>query len=78
LQASPPPLRRCERSQFIYSLILLASAAISTLLSLSPLTTLSRLAIGDAYTSGWNVAVFAAFLAGLYFLLLKTSRRLMV
>jgi ABC-2 type transport system permease protein len=71
-------LKDRERSQFIYSLILLASAAISTLLNLSPITTLSRLAIGDAYTSGWNVAVFAAFLAGLYFLLLKMSRRLMV
>jgi ABC-2 type transport system permease protein len=71
-------LKDRERSQFIYSLILLASAATSTLLSLSPITTLSRLAIGDAYTSGWNVAVFAAFLAALYFLLLKMSRRLMV
>ena len=71
-------LKDRERSQFIYSLILLASAAISTLLNLSPITTLSRLAIGDAYTNGWHVAVFAVFLAGLYFLLLKMSRRLMI
>jgi ABC-type Na+ efflux pump permease subunit len=71
-------LKDRERSQFIYSLMLLAAAAISTLLNLSPITTMSRLAIGDAYTSGWNVAVFAAFLAGLYLLLSKTSRRLLV
>ncbi len=71
-------LKDRERSQFIYSLILLAAAAISTLLNISPITTLSRLAVGDAYTSGWNVAVFAALLAGLYLLLLKMSRRLLV
>jgi ABC-2 type transport system permease protein len=71
-------LKDRERSQFIYSLILLVAAAMSTLLNLSPITTLSRLAIGDHYTNGWNVAMFAAFLAGLYFLLLKMSRRLMV
>lgn len=67
-----------ERSQFIYSLLLLAGAGISTLLNTSPITALSRLAIGDAYTSGWNVAVFAAFLAALYFLLTKMSRRLLM
>jgi ABC-2 type transport system permease protein len=71
-------LRDRERSQFIYSLMLLAAAAISTLLNLSPVTTMSRLAIGDAYTSGWNVMVFAAFLAVLYFVLSITSRRLLV
>ncbi len=69
-------LKDRERSQFIYSLSLLAATAISTLLNVSPITTLSRLAIGDAYTSGWNVAIFAVFLAGLYFLLMKLSRRL--
>jgi ABC-type Na+ efflux pump permease subunit len=71
-------LKDRERSQFIYSLILLAAAAISTLLNISPITTMSRLAIGDHYTNGWDVAMFAAFLAGLYLLLLKLSRRLMV
>jgi len=71
-------LKDRERSQFIYSLILLAGAAISTLLDVSPIKTLSRLAIGDHYTSGWDVAVFAVFLTALYILLLKTSRRLMV
>lgn len=66
-----------ERSQFIYSLLLLAGVGISTLLNISPITTLSRLAVGDAYTGGWNVMVFAVAFAGLYFLLLRFSRRLM-
>lgn len=67
-----------ERSQFIYSLMLLAGAAISILLNLSPITTLSRLAIGDYFTNGWNVALFAIFLATLYWLLHKLSHRLVV
>lgn len=71
-------LKDRERSQFIYSLILLASAAISTLLNISPITVMSRLAVGDAYTNELNIVVFAAFLAGLYFVLSKTSRRLLV
>jgi hypothetical protein len=71
-------LKDRERSQFIYSLSLLAMTVVSALLNISPITTLSRLAIGDAYTSGWSVMLFAAFLAGLYFLLLKLSRRLMI
>jgi ABC-2 type transport system permease protein len=71
-------LKDRERSQFIYSLLLLAAAAISTLLKVSPITTLSRLAIGDSFTSGWDVAVFAAFLTVLYLILLKMSRRLVV
>lgn len=71
-------LKDRERSQFIYSLMLLTAAAISTLLNLSPIVTLSRLALGDAYTSGWNVAIFAMCLAGLYLVLSKTSRNLLV
>jgi ABC-type Na+ efflux pump permease subunit len=65
-----------ERSQFIYSLMLLAAAAIGIILNTSPITTLSRLAIGDYYTGGWNVAIFAIFLAGLHLLLMKLSHRL--
>jgi len=71
-------LKDRERSQFVYSLMLLTAAALSTLLNLSPIVTLSRLALGDIYTSGWNVAIFALFLAGLYLLLSKTSRRLLI
>jgi len=71
-------LKDRERSQFIYSLMLLTAAAVSTLLHLSPIITLSHLALGDAYTSGWNVVIFAMFLAGLYLALSKTARRLLV
>lgn len=70
-------LKDRERSQFIYSLILLASAAISTLLNISPITAISRFAIGDAYTSGLNIIIFALFLGGLSLLLSKLSRRLL-
>lgn len=65
-----------ERSQFIYALMLLTAIALSNLLNVSPITTLSRLAIGDYYTSGWMVAVFGIFLMALYLLLQKVSRRL--
>lgn len=71
-------LKDRERSQFIYSLTLLVATGIGTLLNVSPITIISRLGIGDYYTSGWNVAVFAVFLAALYLLLLKTSRRVIV
>lgn len=67
-----------ERSQFIYALMLLAGVAVSSLLNFSPLTTLSRLAIGDHYISGWNVSVFAVLLMGLYLMLQMVSRRLRV
>lgn len=71
-------LKDRERSQFIYSLTLLAAAAISTLLNISPVTTLSRLAVGDHYTSGWDVLVLAGVLAGLVLLLSKLTRRLVM
>jgi ABC-2 type transport system permease protein len=71
-------LKDRERSQFIYALMLLAAVAISNLLNLSPIITLSRLAIGDHFISGWNVVVFAIFLTGLYLLLWKVSRRILV
>ncbi|MGB8215069.1 MAG: ABC transporter permease [Anaerolineales bacterium] len=66
-----------ERSQFIYSLALLAGAAGSTLLGFSPIQTLARLAVGDFYAGGWNVAIFAAFLALLWLLLWKVAHRIM-
>lgn len=65
-----------ERSQFIYSLLLLAMVGVSTMLDLSPITVISRLAIGDAYTNGWNVFVFGLFFALLFGFLLRVSRRL--
>jgi ABC-2 type transport system permease protein len=71
-------LRDRERSQFIYALVLISALAISNLLHVSPIITLSRLAIGDPFVSGWNVILFAIFLAGLYLLLRKVSHRIMV
>jgi len=71
-------LKDRERSQFIYALLLLAGVAISNLLNLSPIIILSRLAIGDHFVSGWNVALFAIVLTGLYLLLWKVSRRIVV
>jgi ABC-type Na+ efflux pump permease subunit len=67
-----------ERSQFVYALILLVGVAMSNLLNLSPIVTLSRLAIGDHFISGWNVVLFAVFLAGMYMFLSKVSHRMMV
>jgi ABC-type Na+ efflux pump permease subunit len=71
-------LKDRERSQFIYALMLLAAVAVSNLLDLSPIITLSRLAIGDHFISGWNVLSFAIFLTGLYLLLWKVSRRIVI
>ncbi len=65
-----------ERSQFVYSLTLLSSVAVSTLLDISPIKTLSRLAIGDPYTGGLNVAFFLVPLCILCLILWLTSRRL--
>ena len=65
-----------ERAQFVYSLVLLAAVAISTLLGLSPVQTISRLAIGDYYTTGWNVALVSLFLAVLFLLLSRIAHRL--
>lgn len=69
-------LRDRERSQFFYSLLLLAVTGIGTLLDISPIKTISRLGIGDPFTNGLDVALFAALLVALYFILVKTSRRM--
>jgi ABC-type Na+ efflux pump permease subunit len=66
-----------ERSQFVFSLLLLAGAGGSYFLDLSPLKTVARLAIGDYYTNGLQVVIFAIFLGGLGLLLLRFSRRLL-
>ena len=71
-------LKDRERSQFIYTLLLLAGVVLSNLLNLSPIITLSRLAIGDHFIEGWNVALFAIFLTGLCLLLWNVSRRIVV
>jgi len=66
-----------ERSQFIYSLLLLAGVSLSTILNISPITVISRFAVGDAYTSPLHLIVFGVTFAGLYLFLLSVSRRLM-
>ena len=71
-------LKDRERSQFIYAIMLLAAVAMGSLLDLSPIITLSRLAIGDPFASGWNIMPFAIFLTGLYLLLRKASRQVIV
>jgi ABC-type Na+ efflux pump permease subunit len=71
-------LKDRERSQFIYSLALLAATGIGTLLDISPVKTISRLGIGDPYTNGWNVVVFGIVLLVLYLFLVKASRRVIV
>ncbi len=70
-------LKDRERSQFIYALILLAAMAISSLLNLSPIVTLSRLAVDDHFVSGWNILPFALVLVGLYLSLAKVSRHVL-
>jgi ABC-2 type transport system permease protein len=64
-----------ERSQLVYSMGVLIAASASYLVDLSPFRTLSRLAINDAYTGLWQVAVFALFLVLLIILLLQAGRR---
>lgn len=66
-----------ERSQFTYALMLLGGVALGNFLNISPITTLSRFAIGDHYVNGWSVIVYVVFLGGLYFLLQKISRRIL-
>ncbi len=68
-------LKDRERSQFIYSLMLLVATSIGTLLDISPIKTISRLGIGDVYTGGWDVAMFVVLLAALCLALMKVSRR---
>jgi ABC-type Na+ efflux pump permease subunit len=66
-----------ERSQFVFSLVLLAAAGASYLVHLSPVQVIARLAVGDYATNGWNVALFGLVLAGLAVILLRTTRRLL-
>ena len=65
-----------ERTQFIYSLGLVAAMAISTLLGFSPVTILARLATGDPFIGGWQVAAFALLLGVMWIILPRISRHL--
>jgi ABC-2 type transport system permease protein len=66
-----------ERSQFVFSLVLLAAAGLSYLVDLSPVQIVARLAVGDYATNGWDVALFGLALAGLGYILFNSSRRLL-
>ncbi|MEW5871481.1 MAG: ABC transporter permease [Chloroflexota bacterium] len=64
-----------ERSQFVYSLSIMAVTSLSYLLDVSPVKTLSRLAVGDYATHAADLLGFAAFLALLLALLTLAARR---
>lgn len=64
-----------ERSQFVYSLLVLVGASASYLLDVSPIKTITRLAIGDYFTGAAQVAVFALTLAALMLALWIGVRR---
>ncbi|MBI5302134.1 MAG: ABC transporter permease [Chloroflexi bacterium] len=51
-----------ERSQFVYSLLILASTSISYAFDASPIKTMTRLASGDYYTGARDVIGFAVTL----------------
>jgi hypothetical protein len=54
-----------EQAQFVYALGLIGIIALGYLVSASPLTTISRLAIGDVYTGVGNVLVFVGVLGAM-------------
>lgn len=64
-----------EQSQFVYSLFLLAATSVSYMLDASPLKTITRLAIGDAFTGGANILVFAGVLGVMGVALIVATRR---
>jgi ABC-2 type transport system permease protein len=63
-----------ERSQFVFSLALLAVTSLSFILNFSPIQTISRLAIGDYYTGPLDVLAFGAVLAVLMIGMLRATR----
>lgn len=67
-------LRDRERSQFIYSLVILAVVGLSTVADASPIRLMMTLASGDVYASGWQVLLYgAAFVALLFALRYRTG-----
>ena len=67
-----------EQAQFVYALLLIGGMGASFLLGVSPLTTIARLAIGDAFTGGgnvlWYVAALGVMMLGLQFALTQRAR----
>lgn len=64
-----------ERSQFVYALFVLVAASASYLFDLSPIKTLTRLAIGDVFTSAANVAGFAGLFGLMLAAFFLTTKR---
>jgi ABC-2 type transport system permease protein len=64
-----------EQSQFVYSLFILAATSVSYMLDASPLKTITRLAIGDAFTGVANILVFAGVLRVMGVALILGTRR---
>jgi ABC-type Na+ efflux pump permease subunit len=64
-----------EQAQFVYALLLMGLVGASFLAGFSPLTTISRLAIGDVYTGAGNVLVFVGVLLVMLVVLSLTLRR---
>ena len=69
-------LRDRERAQFVYSIGLLGTVAVSTLLNLSPIGLVTRLATGDAFTSLTEVLIYSALVLILLFVFFRATRRL--
>ncbi len=69
-------LKDRERSQFLYSILVLLSASLSYLFDLSPIALVTRLATGDYYTGAAQVALYAGLLVVLMGTFFATSERL--
>ncbi|MFN8597875.1 MAG: ABC transporter permease [Anaerolineae bacterium] len=69
-------LRDRERAQFVYSIALLGTVAVSTLLNLSPIGLLNRLATGDAFTGLTEVLIYGVIVLALLFVFFRATRRL--
>jgi ABC-type Na+ efflux pump permease subunit len=65
-----------ERSQFMYSLIILIAVSASYALHASPLQVMTRLAIGDAYTGLADVAQYAVILLALLAVFFRSTKKL--
>jgi ABC-2 type transport system permease protein len=64
-----------ERSQFVYSIGIVAVLAIGTFFNFSPLNLMTRLASGDAYAGLADVAVYAVVVGGLLLVFFRAAAR---
>jgi hypothetical protein len=65
-----------ERSQFIYSMLILVAVSASYFFDASPVRLLTRLAIGDYYTGPGDVVQYAALLAVMVAVFFGATKRL--